>query len=179
MNNQITARECRLVGDKGEQLGILPILQAREQARKINLDLVEVAPTAVPPVCRLMDYGKYRFEQTKKDREAKKTQKVSLLKEIRVRPKIGEHDFDAKARSARKQLECGDKVKLTVMFRGREITHAELGLKLLKKMADSLTDIATIEGQPSLLGSRMHLTLLPKAPAKATKVKEGQETANA
>jgi translation initiation factor IF-3 len=99
--------------------------------------LVEVAPTAVPPVCRLMDYGKYRFEQTKKDREAKKTQKVSLLKEIRVRPKIGEHDFDAKARSARKQLECGDKVKLTVMFRGREITHAELGLKLLKKMADS------------------------------------------
>jgi len=167
----IRAREVRLVGEKGEQLGIMPLFQAREVAKRHNLDLVEVAATAVPPVCRLMDYGKYKYEQTKKEREARKKQKVSLLREVRLRPKIGEHDFDAKARLARKLLEGGDKVKLTIMFRGREITHPELGLRLLQKMSQLLNEVASIESQPAREGSRIHLVLSPQSGHKA-KIKE-------
>lgn len=162
-----------MVGEKGEQLGVMTVAQAKEVARRSNLDLVEVAPTSAPPVCRLMDYGKYRYEQTKKEREAKKGQKLSLLKEVRLRPKIGTHDYDAKVRSIRKQLEGGDKVKVTIMFRGREITHSELGIKILKRAAEELSDIANVEGQPTLLGSRIHLMLVPK-PATKAKAKEGQ-----
>ena len=166
------------MGENAEQLGILPLYQAREIARKSNLDLVEVAPTSIPPVCRLMDYGKYRYEQTKKEREAKKGQKTSDLKEIRLRPKIGEHDYDAKAKTVRKMLEEGDKVKVTIMFRGREITHSELGLKILKRMSEDLRDVSTIEGQPVMLGSRVHLILIPK-PGQKIKAKEGQVKENA
>lgn len=171
----IRAREVRLVGDKGEQLGIMTVLQARENARRKNLDLVEVASSAVPPVCRLMDYGKYRYEQTRKEREAKKSQKTSSLKEIRLRPKIGEHDFLAKAKCAVKQLEAGDKVKVTVMFRGRENTHPEIGLRLLKKMSDHIGELAVIEGKPSKIGSRLHIILTPakSKPAQKTEEKEG------
>ncbi len=172
-----------MVGESGEQLGVMTVAQAKDLARRANIDLVEVAPTSIPPVCRLMDYGKYRYEQTKKEREAKKGQKLSLLKEVRIRPKIGEHDYEAKVRSVRKQLEDGDKVKLTIMFRGREITHSELGIKILKRAAEDLTDISTVEGQPTLLGSRIHLMLLPKATNKGNKNKEGSledaETKNA
>jgi len=153
----------------------MPLYQAREVAKKHSLDLVEVAATAVPPVCRLMDYGKYRYEQTKKEKEARKSQRVSVLKEVRLRPKIGEHDFDAKVRSIRKQLNAGDKVKVTVMFRGRENTHPELGLRLLKKVSDIVGDIASIEGQPSRIGSRLHMILLPRLKtAQKVEVKEGQ-----
>jgi translation initiation factor IF-3 len=173
VNDKILGREVRVVGEKGEQLGILTVAQAKEMARRNNLDLVEVAPTSVPPVCRLMDYGKFRYEQTKKERDTKKNQKLSLLKEVRLRPKIGAHDYDAKVRSIRKQLEAGDKVKVTIMFRGREITHSELGIKILKRAAEELSDVANVEGQPTLLGSRIHLMLVPKPAAKA-KNKEGQ-----
>jgi translation initiation factor IF-3 len=114
------------------------LYQALDLAKKKNFDLVEVAPTAVPPVCRLMDYGKFKYEQAKKEREMRKSQKPSILREIRLRPKIGEHDFEAKTRSVRKLLQDGDKVKITIMFRGREITHADLGWKLLEKMMESL-----------------------------------------
>ncbi len=161
----------RLVGEQGEQLGIMPLYQAWEKAKQDNLDLVEVAATAVPPVCRLLDYGKYRYEQTKKEREARKSQKVSLLREVRLRPKIGDHDFEAKARSAKKLLEGGDKVKLTVMFRGREITHPEIGRRLLERMAELLKGTASAEGQPLLAGRRMAMTLSSVAVQK-TKVKE-------
>ena len=140
------------MGEKGEQLGIMTLQQAREVAERQNLDLVEVAPTAVPPVCRLLDYGKYKYEQAKKEREAKKSQRVSLLREIRFRPRIDDHDFAAKARSVKKLLEEGDKVKITVMFRGREIVHPEIGLKLLNRMADLLKEAASIEKQPLLYG---------------------------
>lgn len=173
LNDKILGREVRVVGEKGEQLGILTVAQAKEMARRNSLDLVEVAPTSTPPVCRLMDYGKFRYEQTKKDREAKKNQKLSILKEVRLRPKIGAHDYDAKVRSIRKQLEAGDKVKVTIMFRGREITHSELGIKILKRAAEELSDIANVEGQPTLLGSRIHLMLVPK-PSTKVKTKEGQ-----
>jgi translation initiation factor IF-3 len=171
----IRGKEIRLVGDKGEQLGIMPLFQAREVAKKQNLDLVEVAAGAVPPVCRLMDYGKYKYEQTKREREARKGQKISVLKEIRLRPKIGDHDFEAKYRSARKQLEAGDKVKVTIMFRGRENTHPELGLKLLKRMSEKVDDVSAIEGQPSKIGSRLHLILVPKAKTTEKDNKENKE----
>lgn len=161
----------RLVGEKGEQLGIMTLHDAREVARDNNLDLVEVAATAVPPVCRMLDYGKYKYEQTKKEREAKKTQKISLLREIRLRPKVGVHDFDAKARSVKKLLEEGNKVKVTIMFRGREITHPDLGRKLLLRMGETLGELAAVEKQPLIEGRRMSMTLLPAAAYKA-KVKE-------
>ena len=168
------------MGDKGEQLGIMALYQAREVAQKHNLDIVEVAPAAVPPVCRLMDYGKFKYLQTKKDREARKSQRLSLLREVRLRPKIGQHDFDAKARSAKKLLEGGDKVKVTIMFRGRENTHPELGLKLLKKMSQLLEEVSSIEKQPTREGARLHLILAPLASQKSKaqeqeEVKKGQD----
>ena len=171
VNERIRAREVRLVGEKGEQLGIMPLYQAREIAERQNLDLVEVAAAAVPPVCRLLDYGKYRYEQAKKEREAKKRQRLSSLREVKLRPKIGNSDFEAKARLARKLLDGGDKVKVTVMFRGREITHPELGKKLLQRMSESLKEVASFEGQPVMEGRGMIIILSPVA-TRQNKVKE-------
>lgn len=148
----------------------MPTAQALETARKRSLDLVEVAPTAVPPVCRILDYGKFKYEQAKKEREIRKGQKVAVLREIRLRPKIGVHDFDAKARSVKKLIESGDKVKVTIMFRGREITHADLGFKLLKKLMDSVKGIVVIDKQPMMEGQRMFMILSP-TPGQA-KVRE-------
>ena len=171
----------RLVGEKGEQLGIMSKLQAMETARKQNLDLVEVAATAVPPVCRLLDYGKYKYEQAKKERQAKKGQKVSVLREIRVRPKIGDHDFQAKKRTAAKLLAEGNKVKATVLFRGREITHPDIGWKLLQRMSELLKETASVEGQPLMEGKRMSIILLPSASqkTKVTEVTKGSQKAKA
>ncbi|MFC2018787.1 translation initiation factor IF-3 [Chloroflexota bacterium] len=172
MNERIRAREVRLVGEKGEQFGIMPLVDAREVARKQGFDLVQVAASAVPPVCRLLDYGKYKYEQSKKERELKKGQRISMLREVRMRPKIDIHDFEAKARSARKLLEGGDKVKVTVMFRGREITHPDIGWKLLKKMAESLKDIAALDRQPLMEGRRMNIIMSATSSQRA-KMKEG------
>jgi len=155
------------VGEKGEQLGIMPILQARETARKHNLDLVEVAPTAVPPVCRLLDYGKYKYEQAKKEREQRKSQKVSLLREVRLRPKIGVHDFESKVRMAKKLLSGGDRVKVTVRFRGREITHPEIGWRLIQQMTESMQGMAAIARQPVIEERNMNVILLPVTAQKA------------
>ncbi len=174
VNEGIRASEIRLVGEKGEQLGVVPLIQALETARKQNLDLVEVAATAAPPVCRLLDYGKYKYEQTKREREARRSQKVLLLREVRLRPKIGNHDFEAKARSAMRLLNKGDKVKVTVMFRGREITHADIGLRLLQRMAELLKEVASLEVKPTMEGRRMSILLSPAAIQK-TKVKEEVE----
>lgn len=175
VNQEIRAKDVRLVGEKGEQLGVMPLVQAREVAKNRNLDLVEVAATSVPPVCRLLDYGKYKYEQAKKEREARKGQKVSLLREVRLRPKIGDHDFNAKLRSARKLLEEGDKVRVSVLFRGREITHPELGWKLLQRMAEALKETASVDGQPMIVGRRMNVVLSPLAAQKVKKVKEEVE----
>jgi translation initiation factor IF-3 len=155
------------VGEKGEQLGIMPINQALEMARRHDLDLVEVAPTAAPPVCRLLDYGKYKYEQSKKEREQRKSQKVSLLREVRIRPKIDTHDFDAKTRTVRKLLGEGDKVKITVRFRGREITHPEIAWGLLQRMTESLQGVAAIARQPVIEGRSMTVILSPLATQKA------------
>jgi len=169
------------VGEKGEQLGTMPLYQAREIAKAQGFDLVEVAPTAVPPVCRLLDYGKFKYEQAKKERSSRKSQKIVLIREIRLRPKIGDHDFEAKARVATKLLAGGDKVKITVLFRGREITHPELGRKLLHRMAESLKDAGTIDGQLSMEERRMNLVLspLPTQKIKPLKVKQEVQATNA
>ncbi len=137
--------------------------------------MVEVAPNTNPPVCRILDYGKYKYEQTKKERKSRQSQKNILLKEVRVRPRVQTHDLETKIRTARRLLEEGDKVKITVIFRGREISHPELGLKALQQITDGLKDIAGIEGSPSLEGRYIHLVLSPipaSKQSKATKVKE-------
>lgn len=155
------------MGEKGEQLGIMPTSQALETARKHNLDLVEVAPTAVPPVCRLLDYGKYKYEQAKKERELRKSQKVSLLREVRLRPKIDNHDFEAKVRLVKKLLDEGDKVKVAVRFRGREITHPEIGWRLLQRMTESLQGVAAIAKQPVIEERNINVILSPAVAQKA------------
>jgi len=144
----------------------MPTIQALDLARKSNLDLVEVAPTASPPVCRLLDFGKYRYEQTKKERQARRSQKVSELKEIRLRPKISEHDLEAKLRFVKKFLSEGDKVRVTVMFRGREITHAELGYRLLQKVTQSMEGTGVVEKHAAMEGRRMFIIMAQAATAK-------------
>ncbi len=156
----------------------MTVAQARETAKKKGLDLVEVAPTSVPPVCRLLDYGRYKYEQQKKEQQAKKTQKLSVTREIRLRPKIGIHDFDSKARIARKLLADGNKVKVTLMFRGREITHPDLGWKVLQRMAETLKEIAYPERQPLMEGRRMDIILAPASSRPKAKVAV-KETENA
>jgi translation initiation factor IF-3 len=174
INQGIRAREVRLVGEKGEQLGIMSVSQALELARRHDLDLVEVAPTATPPVCRLLDYGKYKYEQSKKEREQRRNQRVSLLREVRLRPKIDPHDFESKARSVKKLLGEGDKVKVTVRFRGREITHPEIGWGLLQRMTESLQGVAAIARQPIIEGRSMTLILSPLPPQKAKTIEKSE-----
>jgi len=151
----------------------MPLYQALEIARKRSFDLVEVAATAVPPVCRLLDYGKYKYEQTKKEREARRSQKVSTLREVRMRPAIESHDYEAKVKIAKKLLANGDKVKVTVMFRGRQITHPDIGWRLLQRVSESLKEMASVERQPLLEGRRMHIIL---SAAQKSKTEEGVAT---
>lgn len=163
INDRIRAREVRLIGENGEQLGAVPLFRALEMAREAGLDLVEVAPNAVPPVCRLLDYGKFKYEQAKKEREARKHQKNVLLREIRMEPKIAEHDIDFKLRTAEKLLKEGDKVKVSVRFRGREITHPQIGRDLLEQVYGRLKSIASIEKPVGMEGRQMTMILAPGA----------------
>lgn len=151
----------RVIDPEGNQLGVLTPEEAREAAARFNLDLVEVSPTAEPPVCRIMDYGKFRYEQSKKEREARKKQKTITVKELRMRPKIDEHDFDVKAKNARKFLSEGNKVKISIRFRGREIVHQDLAQKKLISLADSLSELASVERQPIMEGRQMIMILAP------------------
>ncbi|MBC7076215.1 MAG: translation initiation factor IF-3 [Syntrophomonadaceae bacterium] len=162
VNDDIRVKEVRLISETGEQLGIVPIKKALEISVEKNLDLVEVAPSAKPPVCRLMDYGKFKFEQSKKEKEARKKQKIVSVKEVKMRPNIEEHDFKVKAKNARRFLTSGDKVKLTIMFRGRQITHPELGERLALKLAEELSDISTVEKAPKVEGRNMVAVFVPK-----------------
>ncbi len=150
-----------VIDDLGQQLGTMPTPEAHNLAQERGLDLVEVAPGANPPVCRLMDYGKFRYLQTKKEREARKGQKLTLLREVRFRPRIGVHDMEAKSRQVRKLLDEGAKVKLTVMFRGREITHQEIGIDLLRRVAETFKEDAKLEKAPSLEGRRLSIIITP------------------
>lgn len=162
INEEIRAKEVRLIGSNGEQLGIKPIREALQIAADANLDLVNVAPAAKPPVCRIMDYGKYRYEMQKKEKEARKNQKVVDIKEVRFSATIDEHDFQTKLRNVLKFIKDGDKVKCTVRFRGREITHAEIGQRVLDRVAAEAQEICVIERKPKLEGKSMIMILSPK-----------------
>ncbi|GGA86513.1 translation initiation factor IF-3 [Ornithinibacillus halotolerans] len=161
VNEKIRAKELRLIDANGDQLGVKSRQEALELAQKANLDLVLVAPNAKPPVARIMNYGKFRYEQQKKEKEARKNQKVINVKEVRFTPGIGQHDFDTKLKNARKFLEKGDKVKAAVRFRGRAITHKELGREVLDRFAKEVKDIATVESQPKMEGRNMFMMLAP------------------
>ncbi|MDY7040261.1 MAG: translation initiation factor IF-3 [Chloroflexota bacterium] len=161
INEDIRVKEVRLIDDQGEHLGVIPVAKALQLARDKEMDLVEVQPNAEPPVCRLMDYGKVLYERAKKERKARKTQKASEVKEIRLRPKTGEHDIAYKVRDARRFLKEGAKVKVRVRFRGREITYPELGREMLKRVADELADVSSVERAPYMEGRSMLIILTP------------------
>ena len=162
INEKIRADAVRLIGPDGEQVGIVSVPEALSYADRLNLDLVEVAPMASPPVCKVMDYGKYRYEQEQKAKEARKRQTTISIKEIKLRPKIDDHDFDTKKGHVERFLRKGDKVKLTIMFRGRELVHPHLGERLLRRMAEDLADIGEVESEPNLDGRNMVMMLAPK-----------------
>ncbi|MFO7245262.1 MAG: translation initiation factor IF-3 [Thermaerobacter sp.] len=163
VNDRIHAREVRLIGADGTQLGVMPLQQALELAESQGLDLVEVAPQSNPVVCRIMDYGKYRYEQQKREREARKRQRTTVVKEVKMSPNIDEHDFQVKLRSAERFLREGDKVKCIIWFRGRQIIHKELGRKVLGRMAEALAEVGKIERPPTMEGRNMSMILAPKA----------------
>lgn len=169
INEEILDKEVRLIGDQGEQLGIMSAQEALRIAVERELDLVKIAPGSNPPVCKVMDYGKFRFEQTKKEKEAKKNQRVIEIKEIRMSPGIGENDFNTKLKNGQKFLNDGDRVKVSVRFRGREMAHTEIGEQLLKDFAAKCADIATLDKNPKLEGRNMSMFLSPKPQAPAKK----------
>jgi translation initiation factor IF-3 len=159
MNDKIRVPEVRLVGEDGEQIGLVATDDARERARLASLDLVEVAPQARPPVCRLMDFGKYKYEHRKKMQKAREKQHRIRIKGIRLRPKTDEHDFNVKLARARKFLEQGNKVQITLLFRGREMAHIDLGRNLLIRFSEELADLSSVERMPKMEGRRMTLLL--------------------
>lgn len=163
INRQIRAKEVQLIGETGEKLGVLSLNEALEKAEEKNLDLVLVAPNANPVVCKIMNYGKYKFEQAKKEKEAKKKQKVLEVKELRVTPNIEEHDFEFKSKNARKFLEDGNKVKITVRFKGREVNNSKAGEVVLNKFIEKLSEVSVVEKQPKLEGRNMFIILAKKA----------------
>jgi translation initiation factor IF-3 len=162
----IRVREVRVVDENGAQLGVLPTFEALRLALERNLDLVEVAPNAVPPVCRLLDFGKFQYERQKKEREARRAQKIIEVKEIRLKPRTGEHDMDTKVRQTLNFLEEGSKVKVSVRFRGREITHPEIAREQLALFADKVGDAAVIEVQPNLEGQNLFMLMSPNPSKK-------------
>ncbi|MBQ6756666.1 MAG: translation initiation factor IF-3 [Oscillospiraceae bacterium] len=162
LNEEITDKEVRLIGEDGAQLGIMSGAEALKVAIEHELDLVKISPQAVPPVCRLMDYGKFRFEQAKREREARKNQHVIEVKEIRMSPGIGDNDFNTKLRNGSKFLQDGDRLKVTIRFRGREMAHTAIGEELLNRFADSLKEVAVLDKAPKLEGRNMSIFLSPK-----------------
>ena len=162
VNEGIRARELRVIDHNGDQLGVKTRNEALEIAARVNLDLVLVAPQAKPPVARIMDYGKFKFEQQKKDREIRKNQKIISMKEVRLSPTIDEHDFQTKLRNAIKFLEKGDKVKASIRFKGRAITHKEIGQRVLDRFAEACAEVSTVEQKPKMEGRSMFLVLQPK-----------------
>ncbi len=162
INGQIRLKEVQLIDENGAKLGVMSSGKAMEIAEEKNLDLVLVAPNGNPPVCKIMNYGKYKFEQAKKEKEAKKKQKVAELKELRITPNIDEHDFNFKCKNARKFIEDGAKVKITVRFRGRELNYVKLGETTLNRFSEALADIANIEKKPILEGKNMFVILSKK-----------------
>ena len=162
INDRIRAREVRLIGSDGEQLGVVPTREALTRAQEAALDLVEIAPTAAPPVCKIMDFGRYKYEQGKRERDAHKKTHGGELKGMRMSPKIGEHDFQVKMRQVKEFLKDGNKVRVAMWFRGREMAHPKVGEVLLVRLAQSLVDVGVVEGTPKLEGRNMIMILAPK-----------------
>ena len=175
LNDEITTRECRLIDFDGNQMGVYPTHQAQQIADDMNLDLVEIAPNATPPVCRIMDYGKFKYDQAIKAKQARKNQHKVETKEMKFRPKIDVGDYTTKKKHVLRFLEAGNKVKITIMFRGREMAHPELGLTILERLADDLKDEAVIENQPKMEGRNMHMLIAPLPSAVAAKKKKENE----
>src|SRR5690349_12032215 len=163
INHRIRVPEVRVIADEGEQLGILPTHEALRLAEERGLDLVEISPRAFPPVCRIMDYGKYKYEQAKKKQQARKHASTVEIKEIKFRPKTEEHDMDFKVKHVRRFLEEGNKVRLVIVFRGREITHPQTGANVLNRVVEATSDLSTVEVNPNMEGRRMVMILAPKA----------------
>ena len=176
MNDQIRAREVRLVGPEGEQVGIVPVAEALRLAQDTDLDLVEVAPTARPPVCKLMDYGKFKYESAQKAREARRNQSLTVIKEMKLRPKIDPHDYETKKGHVMRFLKAGDKVKVTIMFRGREQSRPELGFRLLRKLSEEISELGFVEASAKQDGRNMIMVLAPhrNVKAAATASREGR-----
>ena len=168
INEEIRDKEVRFIGPDGEQLGIMPLASAQNMAMEKNLDLVKIAPQATPPVCKIMDYGKYKFEQAKREKEARKNQKVIEIKEVRLSLNIDTNDFNTKANRAIKFLESGDKVKVSLRFRGREMAHPELGTNIMKRFIDAVAAAGSVEKLPKMEGRSMIMFIAPK-PATTTK----------
>ena len=169
VNERIRVPQVRVIADDGQQVGVVPVREALALAQSKGLDLVEVSPTARPPVCRIMDYGKFKYEQNRRARKAKKKQHQMQLKEIKMRPKIDDHDYGFKLQHARTFLMERDKVKVTVTFRGREIAHQEIGYKLIQKVIGELADVSLVESAPRSEGRTITAVLMPKAPKPGTK----------
>ncbi|MDP2299343.1 MAG: translation initiation factor IF-3 [Coriobacteriia bacterium] len=174
LNDRIRAQRCRLIAEDGEQLGIFMMSDALRMADDQVLDLVEIAPNADPPVCKIMDYGKYRYEQEQKAKQARKHQTRVEIKEIKFRPKIDKHDYETKKKHVVRFLEAGAKVKVTIMFRGREMVHAERGLAILERLEADIVDLGFVESKPKLEGRNMFMLVAPhkKEPVKAKPVKD-------
>jgi translation initiation factor IF-3 len=162
INQFIRTPEVRLVDSDGTMIGVVKITDALLRASAKKLDLVEISPQAVPPVCKIISFSKFKYETDKKEREAKRKQKISHMKEVRIRPRIGCHDLEVKIKHAREFIDGGDKVQLTAMFSGREMQHKDLGIKIMDKIKDALADIAEPEGRIASMGTRVFLTLIPK-----------------
>jgi len=170
INDRIRIPEVRLVGSGGEQIGIVSIAEALRRAEDEDLDLVEVAPTARPPVCKIMDYGKFKYESAQKEREARRNQTLTVIKEMKLRPKIDPHDYETKKGHVVRFLKAGDKVKITIMFRGREQSRPELGYRLLERLAQDVDDLGVVESSPKQDGRNMTMVIAPhKAPPKAVR----------
>ncbi len=181
INEEIRDKEIRLVSADGEQLGLMSAQEALDKAEEAGLDLVKISPNAVPPVCKLMDYGKFKFEQTKREKEARKNQHVVEVKEVRMSPSIDSNDFNVKLRNAQKFLAEGNRVKVSIRFRGREMAHTEIGRDLLIKFAEQCADIAVMDKDPKLEGRFMSITLSVKAvkePKKQPKQEKTETEAN-
>ena len=161
INEHIRVPEVRLIGVDGQQVGVMPTKEALAQAAEAHLDLVEVAPQASPPVCRIMDYGKFKYQQSKKQQEARRRATTIQVKEVKVRPKIEEHDMGFKLRNAKRFLEDGDKVKISVIFRGREIAHTDRGFRILALMAEALAEVGNVEQNPKLEGRNLSMIVTP------------------
>jgi translation initiation factor IF-3 len=170
VNREIRAPRVRVISHTGEQIGIMALYEALAKADEVGLDLVEIVPTSNPPVCKIINYGKFRYDQTKREKESKKAQHQVKVKEVKLKPNIDEHDLQTKLRHARKFLEEGNKVKLTCTFRGREMMHTEIGEKIVRRFCDDLEDIATAEAPGKIMGRTLNIVL---APGAKKKVKEG------